>query len=202
MSITTEQIEREKKTLPFGWGRFGKAYERLAEISEPDESLLASCVALNPEYQYKPRFVPGSVLSTGHALHELTKATNVVLASTSERLIMISTGARGTPRARHDSLRRPRDRLAREEGVRARPARWADARPRRRQAAGPGLPRLLGNPGETSRSDRLITGLYGAALPDLLEGRELTPTPSREARTYLTPFGRQLAPADSRAPTA
>jgi hypothetical protein len=98
MSITTEQIEREKKTLPFGWGRFGKAYNHLAEISEPDESLLASCVALNPEYQYKPRFGPGTVLSTGHALHELTKATNVVLACTSERLIMISTGAGGAPR--------------------------------------------------------------------------------------------------------
>ena len=98
MPITTEQIEREKKTLPFGWGRFGKAYDHLAEISEPDESLLASCVALSPEYQYKPRFVPGSVLSTGHALNELTKAMNVVLACTSERLIMISTGAGGSPR--------------------------------------------------------------------------------------------------------
>lgn len=79
-------------------GRFGKALEELPKITAPGESILASCVALNPEYQYKPRFVPGSVLSTGHALHELTKAMNVVLACTSERVIMISTGAGGAPR--------------------------------------------------------------------------------------------------------
>jgi hypothetical protein len=98
VAITVEEIEREKKTLPFGWGRFGKALDRLAEISEPNESLLASCVGLNPEYQYKPRFVPGSALSAGHALHELTKSMNVVLACTNERLLMISTGGGGAPR--------------------------------------------------------------------------------------------------------
>jgi hypothetical protein len=98
MAITTEEIERAKSTLPFGWGRFGKAIERLAEISEPEESLLAACVTLNPEYQYKPRFRPGGLLSTGHALHELTKTTNVVVACTNERLIVIGTGAGGAPR--------------------------------------------------------------------------------------------------------
>lgn len=98
MAITFEQIEREKQTLPFGWGRFGKAIEHLKEISDPDESLLASCVALSPEYQYKARFVPGSPLSVGHALHELTKTTNVVLACTSERLLMLGTGGGGAPR--------------------------------------------------------------------------------------------------------
>jgi hypothetical protein len=103
MGITAEEIEREKKTLPFGWGRFGKALDRLAKISEPNESLLASCVGLNPEYHYRPRFVPGTVLSAGHALHELTKATNVVLACTNERLIIMSTGAGGAPRE-HVSL--------------------------------------------------------------------------------------------------
>jgi hypothetical protein len=51
VAITGQGIDREKKTLPFGWGRFGKALDKLAEISEPTESLLASCVALNPEYQ-------------------------------------------------------------------------------------------------------------------------------------------------------
>lgn len=99
----SEEIEREKKTLPFGWGRFGKALERLGEISEPGEALLASCVALNPEYHYKAKFVPGSPLSVGHALHELTKTTNVVLASTSERLIVMGTGAGGAPRE-HSSI--------------------------------------------------------------------------------------------------
>jgi len=98
VAITAEEIEREKKTLPFGWGRFGKALDQLAEISEPNESLLASCVALNPEYHYKPRFVAGTALSAGHALHELTKSTNVVLACTTERLIMIRTGGGGAPR--------------------------------------------------------------------------------------------------------
>jgi Bacterial PH domain len=98
VSITAEEIEREKKTLPFGWGRFGKALDRLGEISAANESLLASCVALNPEYHYQPRFVPGTALGAGHALHELTKSTNVVLACTNERLIMISTGGGGGPR--------------------------------------------------------------------------------------------------------
>ncbi len=98
MAITAEEIERAKKTLPFGWGRFGKALDRLAEISEPNESLLASCVALNPEYRYKAKFVPGSPLSVGHALHELTKSTNVVLACTNERVIVINTGGAGGPR--------------------------------------------------------------------------------------------------------
>ncbi|MFL5830400.1 MAG: hypothetical protein ACJ76X_10815 [Solirubrobacteraceae bacterium] len=100
VAITNEEIEREKKTLPFGWGRFGKALDELAEISEPNESLLASCVALNPEYRQDGRYVPGTLLS---AAHELRKSTNVVLACTTERLIMISTGVTGAPR-QHISL--------------------------------------------------------------------------------------------------
>jgi len=98
MSLSDE-IEREKKTLPFGWGRFGKAFDQLVEIAEPGESLLASCVALNPEYRYKAKFVPGSPLSVGHALHQMaTKTTNVMLACTGERLIVIGTGSGGAPR--------------------------------------------------------------------------------------------------------
>src|SRR5262249_49554098 len=42
VAITREEIEREKKALPFGWGRFGKAYDQLSEISETDEALLAA----------------------------------------------------------------------------------------------------------------------------------------------------------------
>lgn len=98
MAITAEEIERERKTLPFGWGRFGKALERLAELSAPGESLIASCIALNPEYQYKPRGVPGHIVSTVTALHELTKTTNILLACTDERLIAMGTGAGGAPR--------------------------------------------------------------------------------------------------------
>lgn len=103
MPITADQIEREKQTLPFGWGRFGKALERLAEISEPNESLLATCVAQNPEYQQSGKFVPGTALGAGAALLELSKATNVVLACTDERLIVMPTGVGGAPRD-HDSI--------------------------------------------------------------------------------------------------
>jgi hypothetical protein len=92
VAITTEEIEREKKKLPFGWGRFGKAYDQLAELSEPDESLLAAGVALNPEYRQGGRFVPGTLAS---AVSELRKTTNVLVACTNQRLIMVSTGVAG-----------------------------------------------------------------------------------------------------------
>jgi PH (Pleckstrin Homology) domain-containing protein len=95
MAITREEIEREKKTLPFGWGRFGKAYDQLSEISEPDESLLAASVALSPEYHQGGRFVPGTVAS---AVSELRKTTNVLVACTDQRLIMLSTGVAGGAR--------------------------------------------------------------------------------------------------------
>jgi hypothetical protein len=95
VAITAEEIEREKKSLPFGWGRFGKTLDRLAEMSRPDESLLASCAAMNPEYHQTGRYVPGTAASVAS---ELTKSTNVVLACTNERLIMISTGVTGAPR--------------------------------------------------------------------------------------------------------
>jgi hypothetical protein len=92
VTITPEEIEREKKTLPFGWGRYRKAYDQLAGISEPDESLLAAGVALNPEYHQGGRFVPGTLAS---AVSELRKTTNVLVACTNRRLIMISTGVAG-----------------------------------------------------------------------------------------------------------
>ncbi len=92
MAITREETEREKRTLPFGWGRFGKVYDQLIEISEADESLLAAGVALNPEYRQGGRFVPGTLAS---AVSELRKTTNVLVACTSKRLIMISTGVAG-----------------------------------------------------------------------------------------------------------
>jgi hypothetical protein len=92
VTITPEEIEREKKTLPFGWGRYGKAYDQLAGISEPDESLLAAGVALNPEYHQGGRFVAGTLAS---AVSELRKTTNVLVACTNRRLIMISTGVAG-----------------------------------------------------------------------------------------------------------
>lgn len=91
MAITPDEIAREKQRLPRGWGRFGKSLDRLAEISEPDESLLSSCVGLNPSFEHK-------TISLAGGIWEMTKATNVVLAITNERLIAVATGFGGAPR--------------------------------------------------------------------------------------------------------
>jgi len=96
VTITTDEIAREKDRLPRGWGRFGKTLDRLAEISEADESLLSTCVTVNPTFEHRTITLAGG-------LYEMTKATNVVLACTSERLILISTGFGGAPRA-HESV--------------------------------------------------------------------------------------------------
>ncbi len=108
MTITSEEVGRAKETLPFGWGRFGKAIEHLAEISEPEETLLAACVGLNPGYQFRPDMVsgglisvaggPGAALTGAQALLDLKKTTNVVIACTTQRLIVLGTGAGGAPR--------------------------------------------------------------------------------------------------------
>ena len=102
MAITPEEIAREKKRLPRGWGRFGKSLDRLADISEPNETLLSSCVGLNPSFEHRPRgvavsgVVPVRMLAGG--LYEMTQTTNVVLAITNERLIAVGSGFGGAPR--------------------------------------------------------------------------------------------------------
>jgi hypothetical protein len=95
VSVTAEDIEREKDRLPRGWGRFGKAIEQLAGIGEPDESLLSSCVTLNPQFRHTSVSLAGGLL-------EMTDSTNVVLAASSKRLIVISTGMGGAPRKHYD----------------------------------------------------------------------------------------------------
>jgi hypothetical protein len=97
MAITPEEIEREKDRLPFGWGRFGKAFDRLAELSEPDETLLSSCVSLNPEYKQGVH-VARDAVGIGLALAEFGKAMNIVLGATNQRLIAVTTGGGGGPR--------------------------------------------------------------------------------------------------------
>jgi hypothetical protein len=92
--ITPEEVARERERLPRGWGRFGKAVDSLPEISDPDESLLSTCVALNPKFKHTAITLTGGLL-------ELTKATNVVLAATNQRLIVVPTGAAGGPRAHY-----------------------------------------------------------------------------------------------------
>ncbi|MBS1887476.1 MAG: hypothetical protein JSU06_09840 [Actinobacteria bacterium] len=84
-------IEREKKLLPFGWGRFGKSLDQIAEVAEPGEELLAACVGLNPTFEHRSITLAGGLL-------ELTQSTNVVLAATDRRLLLIATGAGGAPR--------------------------------------------------------------------------------------------------------
>jgi hypothetical protein len=86
--ITPEEIKREVDRLPFGTGRFAKSIEALVELSTPTESLVATCVGLNPSFEHR------SVTLVG-GLAELTKATNVVLAATTERVIVLSTGFSG-----------------------------------------------------------------------------------------------------------
>jgi hypothetical protein len=92
--ITSEQTARERDRLPRGWGRFGKAVNYLVEISDPDETLLPTCVALNPTFKHTTITLAGGLL-------ELTKATNVILAATDQRLVVVPTGAAGGPRGHY-----------------------------------------------------------------------------------------------------
>lgn len=97
MSISPGDVEREKRRLPRGWGRFGKALEHMVDLSEPDEALLSSCVGLNPEFRH--RGTPGhDAVALGLAFAEMTKATNVVLGCTNHRLLVVTTGMGGAPR--------------------------------------------------------------------------------------------------------
>ena len=84
-------VERERDLLPLGWGRFGKSLEKLPELLGPDEELLATCVGLNPSFEHR------SVTLVG-GLRELTKSTNMVLAATDRRLVLLATSAGGAPR--------------------------------------------------------------------------------------------------------
>lgn len=84
-------IEREKDLLPFGWGRFGKSLEHLAEVTGPEEELLAACVGLNPTFEHRSIGLAG-------VLREINESTNVVLAATDRRLLLLATGMGGAPR--------------------------------------------------------------------------------------------------------
>jgi hypothetical protein len=84
-------VEREKDLLPLGWGRFGKSLEKLPELLEPEEQLLATCVGVNPSFEHRSITLAGG-------LRELTKSTNLLLAATDRRLLLIATSAGGSPR--------------------------------------------------------------------------------------------------------
>ena len=84
-------VEREKDLLPLGWGRFGKSIEKLPELLDPEEELLAACVGLNPSFEHRSITLAGG-------LRELTKSTNLLLAATDRRLLLLATSAGGSPR--------------------------------------------------------------------------------------------------------
>ena len=90
--ISSAETSREKDLLPFGWGRFAKAIDRLADVSESEESLLAACVTLNPAFKHRAITLVG-------ILYELKDSTNVVLAVTNQRLLVIPTSVSGAPGA-------------------------------------------------------------------------------------------------------
>src|SRR5947209_11870396 len=106
MAIDSAQIEREKGRLPFGWGRFAKALEKLPELSEPDETLLSSCIGVNPQFKIAGGLTSGGVgLAAGAVAGRMaaiataaTKDTNLLLAATDRRILALATGLRGDPR--------------------------------------------------------------------------------------------------------
>jgi hypothetical protein len=132
--ITNDQTAVQKRLLPRGWGRFGKAIDHLVEISRPDEELVASCVTLNPTFQHR-------AASTTGTLMELTASTNTVLAVTNQRVVVVPTGATGTPRGHYEI---PFEGLSiAGQGKREVTLRWADGEARFRGAAKTQLPALL-----------------------------------------------------------
>ena len=82
--MKTSDIKREKERLPRGWGRFGRALERIGEIGEPDELLLISCVGVSEV-----------AATAGFPLSAAFGETNAVLAVTNKRLIAVGTGLLG-----------------------------------------------------------------------------------------------------------
>jgi hypothetical protein len=109
--IDESQIEREKNRLPRGWGRFGKALSQLAEVAAPDESLLSSCIGVNPQFKIGGSLSEPTVgLAAGAVAGRMagiaaaaTKDTNLLLAATDKRIIAMATGLRGDPRE-HGSI--------------------------------------------------------------------------------------------------
>ena len=86
--MTREELAREKARLPRGWGRFGKSIDELGELAEDGEELVSTCVGLNPSFEHRS-------ITLGGALNELTKATNLVLALTDRRLLLVAAGFGG-----------------------------------------------------------------------------------------------------------
>ena len=132
--ITQQQAAEQKDRLPTGWGRFGKAIDHLIQVSQPDEELLAACVTLNPTFVHRSITLAGAV-------YELTKSMNVVLAATNHRLIIVATGAGGSPMRDETLSYTGLEIVARNKKELT--LRWPDGEARFRGAAKPMLPLLL-----------------------------------------------------------
>jgi hypothetical protein len=132
VAIDSAQIEREKDRLPRGWGRFGKALDQLGEISEQDESLLSTCIGVNPAFEIRGSAGSAGVgLAAGAVAGRMAgiaaaarKDTNLLLAATDRRLIALATGLRGDARE-HGAI--PYEGLEIEaEGKKKLVLRWPD----------------------------------------------------------------------------
>lgn len=85
----TSAIEREKKRLPFGWGRFGKALDRLAELLEPGEVLESTAIGVYRDFREQPFGPIGAGL------------TNILVGVSDRRLFLIGTTLKGNPLGHH-----------------------------------------------------------------------------------------------------
>lgn len=97
MAITDEQVALGKDRLPRGWGRFGKAIEYLQQASAPDESLVATCIGINPDFQMRVGSFH-SPLGVQRFVSSYFQDTNLLLAATDRRIIAVATGVGGGPR--------------------------------------------------------------------------------------------------------
>jgi Bacterial PH domain len=95
--ITDEQIARGKDGLPRGWGRFGKALDYLQQASGPDESLLATCIGINPDFQMRSGTLH-TLVGVERFVSNYFQDTNLLLAATDQRIIAVATGVTGGPR--------------------------------------------------------------------------------------------------------
>jgi hypothetical protein len=140
MAISPAEVAREKDRLPRGWGRFGKSLDRLAELSGPGETLLSSCVGLNPEFRHRGTAGHDAV-ALALIFSELTKATNVVLGATDERVIVVTTGFGGAPREDYSIPLEGLEIVSRDKKEFV--LRWPEGQVRIRGAAKQQLPEFL-----------------------------------------------------------
>ena len=97
MAITDTQIELGKDRLPRGWGRFGKALDYLEQASTPDESLVGTCIGVNPDFQMRAGTFH-TLVGVERFVSSYFQDTNLLLAATDLRIIAVATGLAGAPR--------------------------------------------------------------------------------------------------------